>query len=231
MAVWPTTAGIRAKAFWLSMSSFKILLPLASRVIFLENGSVGFDGPPDRVPSALLESIQPSAEGARITTDPATGAADRSTPVLEVRNLCSAYPHGTFALRDISLTVRRGEFVAILGRNGAGKTTLIRHFNGLSIADSGEVWVEGLNTRTHSPAVLADRIGTFFQNPESQLFADTVREEVGFSLRVKGVSREEIDARVEAVLEETGAFGDSRHPSLSARPRLACRSSPWPLAW
>ena len=52
---------------------FKILLPLASRVIFLENGSVGFDGPPDRVPSALLESIQPSAEGARITTDPATG--------------------------------------------------------------------------------------------------------------------------------------------------------------
>jgi energy-coupling factor transport system ATP-binding protein len=182
---------------------FEDLLPMANRLIFLENGLLEYDGPPGRVPPALLESLQPPASGPRIIAPPLQ-TAEGETPLLEVKDLSSAYPHGTFALREISLTVYRGEFVAILGRNGAGKTTLIRHFNGLSVPDKGEVRVEGLDTRNHSPAVFADRIGFLFQNPDSQLFAKTVREEVGFALRAKGVGREKIEARVEAVLDKLG---------------------------
>ncbi len=196
---------------------FQALLPLASRLIFLENGSVGYDGPPGRVPPALLESLQPPASGPRITNPPVL-TAEGETPLLEVKDLSSAYPHGTFALREISLTVRRGEFVAILGRNGAGKTTLIRHFNGLSVPDKGEVRVDGLNTRNHSPTVFADRIGFLFQNPDSQLFARTVREEVGFALRARGVGREKIKARVESVLDELGLLPVAgRHPYRLSR--------------
>ncbi len=102
------------------------------------------------------------------------------------------------------MKIHKGEFVAILGSNGAGKTTLIRHFNGLSMADSGDVWIDGLNTRDHPPAFFADRIGYLFQDPESQLFADTVRNEVGFALRIKGVPKAEIDNRVEVVLNTLG---------------------------
>ncbi|MGC1401835.1 MAG: ABC transporter ATP-binding protein, partial [Thermodesulfobacteriota bacterium] len=182
---------------------FKGLLPLASRVIFLEQGEVAFDGPPDRIPGALLDGICRPSRGPlihRVKPKLESGAA----PFIEVRDLSYAYPGCTFAMRDVSLKIRQGEFVAILGRNGAGKTTLIRHFNGLSMADSGNVWVDGFNTRDHPPAFFADRIGYLFQDPESQLFADTVRNEVGFALRVKGVPKAEIDNRVEVVLNTLG---------------------------
>ena len=182
---------------------FKDLLPLASRVIFLERGTMAFDGPPDRIPAALLDGICRPSESPPIHSVK-TELKSGSAPVLEVRDLSYAYPVGTFALRGVSLKIHKGEFVAILGRNGAGKTTLIRHFNGLSMADAGDVWVDGLTTRDHSPAFFADRIGYLFQDPESQLFADTVREEVGFALRIKGLPKAEIDARVEAVLDNLG---------------------------
>ncbi len=193
----------RSQSILVIDEQFQPLLPLASRLIFLENGSVGYDGPPGRAPAGLLESLQSPAFEPRLP-NPVTLPAAEAPPLLEVKDLSSAYPHGTFALRQISLAVHRGEFVAILGRNGAGKTSLIRHFNGLSVPDRGEVRVEGLNTRDHSPTVFADRIGFLFQNPDSQLFARTVREEVGFALRVRGVSRKKIEARVKAVLAELG---------------------------
>jgi energy-coupling factor transport system ATP-binding protein len=108
------------------------------------------------------------------------------------------------ALREISLTVYPGECLVVLGPNGAGKTTLISLFNGLLIGDQGEVRINGLCTRTTPTAVLADRIGVLFQNPESQLFAGTVREEVGFALRLQGRPKEEVRTKVEALLEKLG---------------------------
>ncbi|MBI5583006.1 MAG: ATP-binding cassette domain-containing protein [Deltaproteobacteria bacterium] len=220
---------------------FQPLLPLASRLIFLEKGSVVYDGPPGRVPAGLLESLQPPAGGPRVNASPAETATGEPS-LLEVQDLSSAYPHSTFALRDISFSVHQGEFVALLGRNGAGKTTLIRHFNGLSLPDKGEVRVDGLNTREHSPAVFADRIGFLFQNPDSQLFAGTVREEVGFALRVRGVGRKEIIPRVAAILDELGltpfaethpyrlSRGDRQIVALAAclvnRPRLLVLDEP-----
>lgn len=182
---------------------FKDLLPLADRVIFLDQGTMVFDGLPDRIPAALLDGIGRPSDNPEIYRNKKkleSGAA----PILEVRDLSYAYPGCAFALKDVSLKIHKGESVAILGPNGAGKTTLIRHFNGLSRADAGDVWVDGLNTRDHPPASFADRIGTLFQDPESQLFADTVRKEVGFALRIKGVSKAEIEARVEAVLDNLG---------------------------
>lgn len=183
MAIYNTLARLcrnEGKSVIVIDDNFKPLLPLASRILFLEKGAMTYDGPPDRIPAELLESIcRPSGGLFRPTIK--KNFESGSAPALEVRDLSYAYPGGTFALRDVSLKIYKGEFAAILGRNGAGKSTLIRHFNGLSIADSGDVLVDGLNTRNHSPAYLADRIGTLFQDPESQLFADTVREEVGFA--------------------------------------------------
>ncbi len=206
MAIYSTLAQIcrdEGKTVIVIDDNFKPLLPLTSRILFLEKGAMIYDGPLDPIPSELLKSIcRPFDDSSKPSIKKKLGSD--SAPVLAVRNLSYAYPGGTFGLRDVSLKIYKGEFVAILGSNGAGKTTLIRHFNGLSMADVGDVWVDGLNTRTHSPAYLADRIGTLFQDPESQLFADTVREEVGFSLRIKGVPKVEIEARVEAVLDNLG---------------------------
>ncbi|GAB4310324.1 MAG: ABC transporter ATP-binding protein [Promethearchaeota archaeon] len=89
----------------------------------------------------------------------------------------------SWALRGVSLRVGRGETVAIMGQNGAGKSTFLRHLNGLLQPDRGDVYVDGVNTRTRSVAQLSKVVSVAFQNPEHQLFANTVEEELDFSLK------------------------------------------------
>ena len=83
-----------------------------------------------------------------------------------------------WALRDVSMVIGPGEFVAIVGRNGAGKTTLAKHLNGLLIPAQGDVLVDGRPTRSLKPAELARSVGYVFQNPDHQIFAASVREEL-----------------------------------------------------
>ncbi|MBI3925452.1 MAG: energy-coupling factor transporter ATPase [Armatimonadetes bacterium] len=100
-------------------------------------------------------------------------------------------------LRGIDLVVRPGEFLAVVGPNGSGKTTLARHLNGLLLPDEGEVTVEGLSTA--EPANLGEvrrRVGMVFQNPESQLVAPTVADEVAFGPENLGLPVEEVLERV-----------------------------------
>ncbi|MDA4116313.1 MAG: energy-coupling factor ABC transporter ATP-binding protein [Thaumarchaeota archaeon] len=87
------------------------------------------------------------------------------------------------ALSDVSLTVREGETVAIVGENGAGKTTLVRHANGLLKPTKGSVLVDGVDTRETTTATLSRKVGIAFQNPDHQLFSDSVENEVSFALR------------------------------------------------
>ncbi|UCE96062.1 MAG: ATP-binding cassette domain-containing protein [Candidatus Bathyarchaeota archaeon] len=124
--------------------------------------------------------------------------------MIEVKNVYYTYPSGVEALKDISLTIRDGEFIAIMGQNGAGKTTLIKHFNGLLKSTKGEVLIDGINTKKKSVAELARNVGFVFQNPDSQLFSETVEEEVAFALKNFGLKDTMLKKRITWALELLG---------------------------
>jgi len=122
---------------------------------------------------------------------------------IEINNLHFSYPTGVHALRGVSLTINEGEQVAIVGQNGAGKTTLVRHLNGLLQPSSGEVKIGDWNTKEHSVARLASRIGYVFQNPDEQLFSRDVRTEVAFGPKNLGYPMEQVEALVNEALAMT----------------------------
>ncbi len=128
-------------------------------------------------------------------------------PVIWVEKLEHVYPGGVKALSGISLEIREGEFLAILGQNGSGKTTLVKHFNGLLKPTSGTVWVKGVDTRKASVNELGRIVGYVFQNPDHQIFAQTVYEEVAFGPRLYGLPRDEVDRRVKQSLESVNLSG------------------------
>jgi energy-coupling factor transport system ATP-binding protein len=104
------------------------------------------------------------------------------------------------ALTNVNLQIQDGEFVAIMGENGAGKTTLVKMFNGLLKPRAGNITVDGTDTREKSVAQLSRDVGLIFQNPDHQLFAETVSEELGFSLRNFGFKEDVIKRRVMNIL-------------------------------
>lgn len=120
--------------------------------------------------------------------------------VINVEKLWYAYPEGPAALKNVSLRVSEGEFLAIMGRNASGKTTLVKHINGLLKPTRGMVAVDGADTRKATVAELAKKVGFVFQNPNDHLFADTVEDEIGFTLRNQGLKGEEIKRRVDEML-------------------------------
>lgn len=124
--------------------------------------------------------------------------------MIEVQDAHFTYPSGVEALKGISLEIYDGEFLAVMGPNGAGKTTLVKHFNGLLKPTVGEVFVDGKNTKKVSVAELARDVGFVFQNPDHQLFCETVREEITFALKNFGVEEETIEKRVEWALHLLG---------------------------
>jgi len=115
---------------------------------------------------------------------------------IEVNDIYFTYPTGVEALKGVSLTIRDGEFVAIMGQNGAGKTTLVKNFNGLLRPSKGKVLVDGVSTKDVSVAKLARTVGFVFQNPDHQLFSETVEEEIAFALRNFGFDAATVEKRV-----------------------------------
>ncbi len=126
---------------------------------------------------------------------------DYSQPLIDVKGLWHAYPNDFVALKNISVKVCEGEFIAVMGRNASGKTTLVKHFNGLLKPTKGSVLVNGIDTRETTIAELAKKVGYVFQNPNEHLFADTVEEEIAFTLRNLGFSNKEMGLMIDQVLE------------------------------
>ena len=110
---------------------------------------------------------------------------------------------------DLALAERR---IGIVGANGSGKSTLARLFNGLVVPTSGRVTVDGLDTRRNGAAVRR-RVGFVFTDPDAQIVMPTVAEDVAFSLRRSGLSREEVAGRVAAALDRVGLGGHADHPA------------------
>lgn len=116
------------------------------------------------------------------------------------------------ALDGVSLTIERGEFVAIVGGNGSGKSTLAKHLNALLLPTEGEVRVDGLDTRDRAAVWnIRQRVGMVFQNPDNQLVATVVEEDVAFGPENLGVPSSEIAARVEAALAAVDMLAYRRH--------------------
>ena len=116
------------------------------------------------------------------------------------------------ALREVELEIEKGSFVAILGHNGSGKSTLAKHMNAVLLPTGGTVWVEGLDTA--DPALLLEvrrRVGMVFQNPDNQIVANVVEEDVAFAPENLGVPSEEIRKRVDDALEAVGMEEYARH--------------------
>ena len=137
-------------------------------------------------------------------------SGDNNLPIIQTKNLTYTYPGGTKpAIKDVSLTVEKGDFVILTGPSGCGKTTLCRCFNGLiphfySGKLEGELTVGKLNVVDHQIYEMASHVGLVFQNPENQLFALSVEKDVAFGLENLGLPRAEIRKRVDWALQMTG---------------------------
>ncbi|MEA3345421.1 MAG: energy-coupling factor transporter ATPase [Chloroflexota bacterium] len=140
-------------------------------------------------------------------------------PLIRIEDASFAYRVGDSiipALRDVSLSVQAGEYLALIGANGSGKSTLARHLNALLLPDEGRVWVNGWDTRDERHLWDIRRtVGMVFQDPDSQLVATTVEAEVAFGPENLGVPREEIRRRVEDALATVGLIAQrDRNPQL-----------------
>lgn len=120
---------------------------------------------------------------------------------IEAINLSFTYPDGTKALENVNLTINKGERVAILGPNGAGKSTLMHHFNGLLMPTRGKIKVLGREVSKSNLDFVRQKVGLIFQNPDDQVFAPTVFQDVAFGPRNLGLPKDEVEKRVRWALE------------------------------
>lgn len=129
--------------------------------------------------------------------------------IIQTENMSFTYPDGTPALHDINIEIKEGERVAVIGSNGAGKSTLFAHFNGINRPTSGLIKIDGKPAVYEKKELLQIRqkVGIVFQNPDDQLFAPTVIEDVAFGPMNLGLSDDEVDERVEEALEMVGIIG------------------------
>ncbi|WP_458402933.1 energy-coupling factor ABC transporter ATP-binding protein [Methanobrevibacter sp.] len=128
---------------------------------------------------------------------------------LETKNLSFTYPDKTQALKNVNIQIKKGEKIAIMGPNGAGKSTLFSHFNGLSEPTSGHVEIDGEKIVFERDELLKVRqkVGIVFQDPNDQLFAPTVKEDVAFGPMNLGLEYEEVERRIQESLEMVGMSG------------------------
>ena len=137
--------------------------------------------------------------------------------IIKVENLAYTYPGvddtpGIAVFRDLSLNVEQGSFVAVLGGNGCGKSTLAKHFNSILLPCGGTVWVGGMDTADENKLIAIRRtVGMVFQNPDNQIVANVVEEDVAFGPENLGISSAEIRRRVDNALKQVGMSKYANH--------------------
>ena len=132
-----------------------------------------------------------------------------SETILTAENLKFRYDaeQPVYALDGVSVQVKRGEFVAVLGANGCGKSTLAKHFNAILLPESGKVYVEGMDTADEEKLYdIRQTVGMVFQNPDNQIVATVVEEDVAFALENLGVPQDEMRRRVDDSMKMAGIY-------------------------
>ena len=137
--------------------------------------------------------------------------------MIKTENLTFSYPGvegegNTRALRGVDVTIERGSFIVVLGHNGSGKSTLAKTFNAVLLPGGGKVWVEGMDTADEALLLeIRRRVGMVFQNPDNQIVANVVEEDVAFAPENLGVPSAEIRTRVDDALRAVGMEQYARH--------------------
>ena len=139
-----------------------------------------------------------------------------SEPILKTENLTFRYTTeegvAPTVLDGLTLAIQPGEFVAVLGHNGSGKSTLAKHFNAILLPTSGKVYVDGMDTADENLLLdIRRRVGMVFQNPDNQIVASVVEEDVAFGPENLGVPSQEIRERVDAALAAVRMTEYARH--------------------
>lgn len=151
-----------------------------------------------------VEATAPAVEETAPAMEAAALAAEATVPAVEAVDLEFRYPMGVKALDGANLKVYPGEFVAIVGQNGAGKTTLTRHFNGLLRPSAGDIRLFGKSVLNEPTASLCATVGYVFQNPDEQLFCDTVEDELRFGPMNIGMDKDRMEEAIRDILLDIG---------------------------
>ncbi len=132
--------------------------------------------------------------------------------IIKTENLCFSYDEGREVLKNINIEINEGEFVAVLGHNGSGKSTFAKHLNAILVPTSGKVFIDGTDTSIdENLAEVRKTVGMVFQNPDNQIIATVVEEDVAFALEHMGVEPDEMRKRVDEALEMVGMSEFSKH--------------------
>ena len=140
-----------------------------------------------------------------------------TTPIIQAQSLSFTYPTGgdTLALpvfENLNIEIKEGSFTAIIGPNGCGKSTLAKHFNAVLLPSGGKVWISGLDTADEARLLdIRRQIGMVFQNPDNQIVANVVEEDVAFAPENLGVPSPEIRTRVDDALKTVGMYEYREH--------------------
>lgn len=143
---------------------------------------------------------------------------EREAQIVSVQDLSFSYPayeegkSDVGVLHDISLEIPAGQFVAVLGHNGSGKSTLAKHFNCILLPESGRVYVVGLDTAKEENTIpIRRQVGMVFQNPDNQIVASIVEEDVAFALENLGIPHPELQQRVDQALKAVNMYAYRNH--------------------
>ena len=206
------------------------VMPLGIPKFFKLMGVTNLPLTPDEGVEAFQKTDWRIAEPAyqKMVADEHTELEKLNRPLIQCHNLEYSYNKEVKALDGVSLEIYQGDMVAIVGQNGSGKTTLAKHFNGLLMPTGGEILVNDLPTRDQGVFKLGQRVGYVFQNPDHQIFSETVFDEVAFSPRLRKLSEDEVKLRVKEALDAVGLAGfEDQDPfalTKSGRQRVAVAS-------
>ncbi|UMZ73780.1 ABC transporter ATP-binding protein [Natranaerofaba carboxydovora] len=205
---------------------FDEVIDFASRYIVLKNGNIVIDQDADyfwadenldklnslgiRIPSNIGTRTDELRDKTNYKTDNTDDLNDNKNkikafePIIKIQNLSHYYPSGECGIKDVNLDIGRKEFISLIGKNGAGKTTLAKHIVKLLTPTEGTVILDNKPLEEYRRLQLANKIGYMFQNPEWQIFKNTVFEQIEYSLEIQGVSNEERKIKVNKLLQNLG---------------------------
>lgn len=183
------------------------IIQMIDKVILLDNGRMKWAGKPEDMSSQNtlcsrsvfpVYPVHPSPD-----KKPHPGH-EITPPALRVKGLNFSYTPSEPVLKDIHLNIYQDDFMAVAGHNGAGKTSLVKHLNGLIACKSGSIHFYEKEINTMTPAALSQSVGFVFQNPDHQIFENSVEREVSFGLSNRGFSKRRIKKRVDETIEYMG---------------------------
>ncbi|XCH80391.1 MAG: energy-coupling factor transporter ATPase [Candidatus Dehalobacter alkaniphilus] len=192
------------------------ILPYTNRILIMAEGTIKEECSPDDYQKRLNK------------TRPARNITAANEKIIEVKDLSFTYKGDFKGCEKINLAINQGDFIGLIGLNGSGKTTLLKLMEGLLVPDAGAIQIFGKPLTKRNLATIRSQIGFLFQNPDLQIFTNTVKDEVAFILRTRKLPEEEIEEKVNGILAEVGllAYADIHPHRLSRcqRQKLAIAS-------